>query len=317
MDNDVRIRLGIIGTGRIAKKFISELTSIPAFELVGVYNPNTASAMRFCEGAASLRVFKSLAELCESIDAVYIASPHPTHYEYCRFSLEEGLHVLCEKPMAVSANEVVELYDLAKERDLVLLEGIKTAFYPAFIKLEQVIKSEKIGEVVDVEASFTKLVSPDSPELSSREGAGSVFWLASYPLYAIGRLLGKNYREASFYSLRDDQGVDLFTRGLIAYEGKSASFKVGLGAKTDGCLVVTGTEGFAVVPAPWWNTSSFWLGFEDPKQIEEYCADYEGSGLRYEIAEFARLIQRDETESERLAQGDSQYIAGIMEQFLA
>lgn len=317
MNSQPPITLGIIGTGRIAEKFIGEIRAVGDFALSGVFNPHFDSALKFCKKHGLSSMFESLETLFENVDAVYIASPHHTHYEYARLALEHGVHVLCEKPLAVIPSEVIELFDLAHNGGLTLLEGVKTAFYPGFIKLEQVVKSGRIGEVVDVDASFTKLVSNDVPEVSNKQEGGSVLWLASYPLYAIGRLLGNDFLGVKFFSRKNADEVDVFTRGVLEYEGKSASFKVGLGAKTDGCLVVTGTKGFAVVPAPWWNTKSFWLGFEDPNEKEEYVCELNGYGLRYELAEFARLIRQSEAVSERMTQSDSEFIAKVMSFFLA
>lgn len=317
MNSQRPIILGIIGTGRIAEKFIDEIRALDDFALLGAFNPHVESAKRFCGEHDLSRTFKSLEALFQSVEAVYIASPHHTHYEYARAALEHGIHVLCEKPLAILPYEVGSLYGLAAEKGLTLLEGIKTAYYPGFIELEQIVKGGRIGEVVDVEASFTKLVASDVPEVSNKKDGGSVLWLASYPLYAIGRLLGVDFLEANFYSRQDDNGIDIFTRGVLGYDGRSASFKVGLGAKTDGCLIVTGTKGFAVVPAPWWNTRSFWLGFEDSSIKEEYSCELNGYGLRYEIAEFARLIRQNETVSERMTQVDSEFIAKVMSRFLA
>lgn len=317
MNSQHPIILGIIGTGRIAKKFVDEIRTLDDFTLLGAFNPHVESAERFCEEHSLSRTFKSLEALFQSVEAVYIASPHHTHYEYARAALEHGVHVLCEKPLAILPYEVSILYSLAREKELTLLEGVKTAYYPGFIELERIIKDGRIGEVVDIEASFTKLVANGVPEVSNKKDGGSVLWLASYPLYAIGRLLGVDFLETNFYSRQDDNGIDIFTRGVLGYDGQSASFKVGLGAKTDGSLVVTGTKGFAVVPAPWWNTKTFWFGFEDPIIKEEYSCELHGYGLRYEIAEFAHLIRQGETVSERMTQADSEFIAKVMSRFLA
>lgn len=312
------ISLGLIGTGRIAAKFVSEIAAVPDFELVGVYNPNIESAKRFSEINCSqqVKVFELLPGLLGSVDAVYIASPHFSHYEYSKAALEGGVHVLCEKPISISSDEVAVLYSLAREKRLAFVDGIKTAYYPGFACLEKVIANGEIGEVVAVDASFTKLVSQDASELRSDDG-GSVLWLASYPLYAISRFLGTEFIDTEFYSLENERGVDIFTRGVVAYKGGSASFKVGFGAKTDGDLVVTGTKGFAVVPAPWWNTKSFWLGFEDPNEVKEYSCELDGYGLRYEIEEFARLIQEGKTESEHLTESDSAFQAKVLAAFVS
>jgi predicted dehydrogenase len=114
-----------------------------------------------------------LMEIYSKVDAVYIASPHLTHADYIRKSLLNGKHVLCEKPLVLSSNEALELYELANERNLILMEGIKTAYAPAFQQLMAIVKSGAIGPVRDIEASFTKLMSGNFRELSVEQAGGS------------------------------------------------------------------------------------------------------------------------------------------------
>ena len=85
-------------------------------------------------------------------------------------------------------------------------------------------------------------------------------------------------------------GVDIYTKGLLVCDHTAASFEVGLGAKTEGSLVVSGTKGYAYVPAPWWKTSYFELRYEDQNQNKTYFYPFAGEGLRYEIKEFISAI---------------------------
>lgn len=310
-----RIKLGIVGTGRIAQKFMGEVREVPEFDVVAAYNPRAASVSAFCSAHDIEQQFTVLEDMLSAVDAAYIASPHITHFEYSMLALSAGVHVLCEKPVASSAKNVHLLYEQARASNVVFLDGIKTAYYPAFSALEEFLKSGRVGEVVDVEASFTKLLPPDLPELSSDGSGGSMTWLSSYPLYTIARIMGMNPQSVSFYSLFNDEDVDIFTRGVLGYERGSASFKVGFGAKTDGNMVVTGTRGFVVVPAPWWNMRKFQVRFEDPTIIEEYEYEFEGYGLRYEIAEFVRLIHAGASTSERLTEENSVFMAKVLEEF--
>ncbi len=312
--NATVIRIGIIGTGRIAQKFAAEARTVDELEIAGAYNPHSASAIRFCEEMYLGAAFPSLSSLFESVDAVYIASPHFTHKEYCEQAISAGVHVLCEKPLALCADDIDELFALAYMNEVVLIEGIKTAFYPGFEALERFVQSGRIGEVVAVDASFTKLMSGDVPELAS-DGGGSMLWLGTYPLYAISRLLGQSSTSLRLYSRFAENGIDLFTRGVVGYAEASASFMVGFGAKTDGALVVTGTEGFVKVPAPWWNTRSFSVGYEDPSITEEHSFELDGYGLRYEIAAFSSMIQESRFVCPQVTKDNCSFIAHAMEQF--
>jgi len=222
------------------------------------------------------------------LNAVYIASPHETHYEYARQALLAGKHVLCEKPMVFSVREAKELFALAKSQRLVLLEALKTAYCPGFQRLISCAKSGKIGRIVSVDAAFTKLVPSNVREMQDNGAGGSVAELASYPLLAILKLLGGEWREMRFTSYAPT--VDLFTRIDLWYPNAIASAKVGLGVKSEGSFVISGTRGYIYVPAPWWKTEYFELRYENPSDAEKHFYKFSGDGLRYEIVEFLNRI---------------------------
>jgi predicted dehydrogenase len=258
----------------------------------------------------------NLKSFFEKIDAVYIASPHNTHYEYMRTSLEHGKHVLCEKPMVLHARQAEEVYSLAKKNELVLLEGIKTAYAPGFLKLLAIARSGRIGQIRDVEACFTKLVSGDIRELQLEENGGSVTELASYPLLAIIKLLGTHYKDVRFETFVDEKGVDLYTKANLRYENAISTAKVGLGVKSEGQLLISGTQGYIYVEAPWWKTQYFEVRHENSNENEKFFTKFAGEGLRYELSDFMSMINGNEKKGFKLTTKESITIAGIIEKFL-
>ncbi len=127
-------RVGIIGTGRIAARFMPEAKLVSGISAQGVYNPHRDSAARFAE-RWEIEAYGDMEEFFEMVDVVYVASPHETHYGYIKAALAHGKHVLCEKPMVLERAQAEELFRCAKERGLILFEGIKTAYCPGFQKL--------------------------------------------------------------------------------------------------------------------------------------------------------------------------------------
>lgn len=150
-------RLGIIGTGRIAHRFVPEARIVEGIDVAAVYNPRITSAEKFAEELNIEYATADIESFIEKVDAVYIATPHETHEDYCRQMLSAGKHVLCEKPMSFTQKDAEELYALAEEKLLVLMEGIKTAYCPGFKALLEVVESGKIGRVIDVEACFSRI----------------------------------------------------------------------------------------------------------------------------------------------------------------
>lgn len=309
------INLGVIGSGRIANRFIPESKFVSGINVSGVYNPVLKYAKQFAEKHELSFFTDNFDEFISKVDAVYIASPHLTHGEYIRKSLQNRKHVLCEKPLVLSSNEALELYELANERNLILMEGIKTAYAPAFQQLMAIVKSGAIGTIKDIDASFTKLTSGPLRELSSQQAGGSVTELSSYPLLPIIKLLGANFKNMVFFSHNNNEGVDLFTRGILQYENAVATFKVGLGVKTEGELIISGTKGYAYVPAPWWKTEYFELRYEDLNNTRKYFYKFEGDGLRYEINEFVSLINNPGRNYLKLNKEESIAIINVIENF--
>lgn len=308
-------RIGIIGTGRIAGRFIPEAIAVSGVNVQSVYNPHTESEKKF-GGKWNLDMPQTLDEFWEGIDIAYIASPHETHYEYTRQALLHKKHVLCEKPLVLKKTEADELFNLAKENDVVLYEGIKTAYCPCFEKVIGTALGGIIGNIRAVDATFTKLESPANRELTDPMYGGSFTELASYGLLPAIKLLGGSYTDVRFESITDEKGIDQFTRCYLRYPNAVATATCGLGAKSNGELVITGTKGYIIVTAPWWKTTYFEVRFEDPDRIERYSDRFLGFGLRYELADMLNMINGGQRHGFKLTAEDSIAIAGIMDKFM-
>ena len=314
-ETQISISIGIIGAGRIARRFVTEAKFVGGVEISGVYDLDTYKSKQFQKLENTLTIYDDISSLLGNVDAVYIATPHLSHYSYIKQALLNGKHVLCETPLVLDGQQARELYDLAKMRGLVLLEANKTAHCPAFNHLIVMIKSGIIGEVVDVEASLSKLLSDrTSREFDHSQAGGSMYELASYPLLPIVKLLGTSYEHINLYS-RIENGVDIYTKGVVRYSKAICSFKLGLGVKTEGNLVISGTKGYAYVPAPWWKTDYFELRYEDQNDNKKFFYKWDGAGLRYEIQEFILCILNKRLYSARLTPQESIVMADIMQQF--
>jgi len=308
------VNIGIIGTGSIASRFIPEAKHVNSNEVVVAYNPNVEECELFCE-KFGLIVAKSEKDFLGQCDAVYIASPHYTHYDYVKHALLAGKHVLCETPFVFNQSQAEELYDIAQSRKLVLMVALKTAYCPAFVHLISLLKSGVIGEIVDVNASVTTLTDESSVKLNKNHYGGSMNENACFPLLAIFKLLGTNYNDICFYSKMRNE-VDIFTKAVFRYPSAVASFQVGLGVKTEGNLVVAGTKGYAYVPAPWWKTEYFELRYEDPNLNKKFFHTWAGDGLRYEIKDFVSAILAKEFFYSKVSVKENIKMAKVQEQYL-
>ena len=314
-EKQVLIKVGIVGCGNIAKRFIPEAGFVNGIEIVGAYDKDTNVLDNFVKNNNLSGTFTSFEAMLKDVDAIYVATPHLSHYTYCKQALLAKKHVLCEIPLVLEEEQARELYSLAEEQGVILMEANKTAHCPAFNHLMVMIKSGAIGEVVDIEASLSRLL-PDKTrrEFDPAQAGGSMYESVVYPLLPIFRLLGTEYKNLNIYS-RMENGVDIYTKGVLRYPTAVCSFKLGLGVKTEGNLVISGTKGYAYVPAPWWKTDYFELRYEDQNQNKKYFYKWDGEGLRYEIQEWMSCIVNKRFSSARLRRRESIAMAGVMQRF--
>lgn len=308
------VKVGVLGCGRMSQRFPVEADVVSGVDVCAAYDIDDAASAAYAQRFEGVTAAKSLDDFLGMVDAVYVATPHLSHYENIRQALLAGKHVLCETPMLLNGEEAQELYLLAEQQKCILMEANKTAYCPAFNHLMVLVKSGMIGEVVDIEASLSQLLDKSGREFDVKQAGGALHEEGSYPLLPIFRLMGTDFERLNLYS-RMENGVDVFTRGVFVYPKATCSFKVGLGVKTDGSLIISGTTGYAYVPAPWWKTDYFELRYEDQNETKKYFYKWDGFGLRYEIREFIACILNNRMSSAHLRRHESICMAKVMQQF--
>lgn len=306
-------RIGIIGTGRIAPRFLRESKLVSGVSTEAVYNPHFNHALEFAR-KYDLTAYEHIEDFFAASDIVYIASPHGSHYDYIMTALRHGRHVICEKPLALTRHEAESAFALAAEKKCLLIEAIKTAYAPGFQRLISVAFSGRIGALRHVDACFTKLEASSSRELTDTEFGGSFLELASYVLLPIIKLFGVDYESVHFESVNAENGVDVFTQVYFRYKNAMAVATCGLGVKSEGRLVISGTKGYIIVPVPWWKTNYFEVHYENTEEIERYSEPFLGEGLRYEIGDLLHQLDTGAADF-RLTREESIALAGIIERF--
>lgn len=303
-ENIETIRLGIIGTGRIAQRFIKEALCVNKIEILSVLSKEISRAEVFIKQNDILYGFDHLEDFLDSgIDAVYIASINEYHYEHCKAALLHNKHVLCEKPVVLDQTQLIELTQLAQQKQLVFMEGIKTAYAPCFIKLLEELQGGIIGEIKEVRSTFSKLILDKTAREWSHPLGGATNELASYTQLICTKVLGVSNKINFYTSL--SHHVDSSNIIISEYDNdKIAISTVAIGRKSDGSAIISGTQGYIFVPAPWWLTKEFFVKFEDPNKELTYHYEFEGDGLRYEISEFISCINRKQYESKLLTHAE-------------
>ena len=301
---DNHINIGIIGTGRIAARFLEESSYVSGINVSAIYNPHLESVLWFAKNNkididGPMILTDDIEVFFDSVDAVYIATPHETHTEYISTALRREKHVLCEKPIGLNKSDIKGMLAIANDNNLVCMEAIKTAYCAGFQRILDIVKSGTIGKVRDVEAAFSKIGAAAGREMWGASG-GSFTELASYCLLPVMKLLG----------------TDSYTKMMMTYDDGVATIKTGLGVKTEGELIVAGDDGYIRVPSPWWLTKRIEVHHENPNQVEVYEEEFAGGGLRYEIEAFVKCINNPGV-VKKITDEESIWLSGMMEQFLA
>ena len=279
------INLGLVGEGNVLKKFYDESKLVNGIEVNAILVDNENE--KKCYENEDLVLTNSYEELLSMVDAVYIISHPSQHYYQIKNALIQGKHVLCESPIALNEKDFSELIDLAKEKNLILMDSIKTAYSTAYDRLLLLLKGGNIGDIYSIDATCTSLREYDDNSWNTISS-----W-APTALLPIFQILGTDYKNKTINSLTldDKPDFDLFTKIDFQYENAVASIKVANSVKSEGELVISGSEGYAYVPAPWWKTDYFELRFENLEDNKKYFYQLDGEGIRYELVAFAKSIE--------------------------
>ena len=308
---DQPIKIGVVGDENeltLMDKFVSECRYVNGISVEGICYPNIEQLPQ--ELRHLTVVTEDYETLIGQVNAVYIISNINEHFDQIRYALDHNVHVLCESPLTKSVEEWREVTELAKQKHLVLMDAIRTAYSTAYYRMLLLVKSGRIGDVVSVDASCSSLRE------KTQNSIGSFFSWGPNALLPIFQILGTDYANKQIISLFEDdnQQYDAFTKVTFVYPKAVASIKVGKGVKTEGELVISGTTGYVYVPAPWWKTDYFEIRREDPTQNKRYFYQLEGEGIRYEIVSFLKAIHQSRHVS-YIQEDVSLAIVGVIEDF--
>ena len=289
------LKIGIIGESSVVmSKFVSECNYVNGVSVIGICAQNKQS---LSDALLSLPLVTSEYELLlNQVDAVYVLSHPSMHYAHVKKALEAGKHVLCESPVTLNLGECQELFSLAKEKGLVLSDGIKTAYSTAYNRMILLAKGGKIGDIVSVDSICTSLKQVDyTNEAELEQTWNSLSAWGPTAMLPIFQLLGTDYEKKEILSrVRNEKyKYDEFTKVTFRYPHAVASIKVGKGVKSEGELIISGTKGYIYVPAPWWKTDYFELRYELPDNNKRYFYQLDGEGIRYEIVSFVKAVDNN------------------------
>jgi predicted dehydrogenase len=293
------IRWGVAGPGAIARGFANAMRLVNDGEIVAVGSRSIDRATAFAEECAlepRCGDYEALATDPE-VDVVYVATPHSRHEADTLAYVENGKHVLCEKPLALSAVQARRIVHAARDRGVFLMEAIWSRFLPAYRVLADLLAEGRIGEPLLVEADFGFRAPLDpSHRLFDRAlGGGALLDLGIYPVQLCSLVLGRPDRVVAD-GVVGETGVDEQVAAVLHHPGGAlgvvkAAIRVGMACSAR----ISGSEGVIELPAFMHCPMSLTVATASGR--EEIDAAYEGDGLRFEIDEVNRCLAAGLTES--------------------
>ncbi|MCI0709955.1 MAG: Gfo/Idh/MocA family oxidoreductase [Chloroflexi bacterium] len=293
-----RIRWGILSTGNIAHSFTQDLKIVERAEVVAVGSRTQASADAFAERYQIPHAHAGYQGLADDpdVDVIYIGTPHTFHYENTLMCLEAGKHVLCEKPFAMNARQTREMINLARRKNLFLMEAWWTRFLPATIKLLELLP--QIGPVRSVMTDFGFYLVPDPTHriFAKSLGGGSLLDVGIYPVAFAMLILGKPDQILTSAHM-GETGVDVNASYIFHYNnGSMAVLHSSLVGDTAQDAHVTGEKGRLTLPTPFWMAGSVELA-RGTDEVTVYQMPTTGKGYSHEAAEVMRCIREGRIES--------------------
>ncbi|MFR8317680.1 MAG: Gfo/Idh/MocA family protein [Catenibacillus sp.] len=296
---------GIIGTGGIATKFADTLNAMTDDVCAyGVASRNYGNAYHFAKAHHVRQAYESYERMLSDnqIQAIYIATPHPCHVEHAAAAMKAGKHVLCEKPVAMNANQVQYLIDVAYDHNVFFMENMVTRFLPTTHQVRQWINDGEIGEVRFVEGHFGFPAQgfPKSRWFNKDLGGGALLDVGIYPVNYATMILGYDIEDIQTMAYIGEAGTDEHHTITLSYRGgrRLASLSASVVSDTGNGAVISGEYGKIVIDH--FTAGQRVVLYRNFKEPEVAFFPHEVNGFEYSIREAAACIKDKELESSRL-----------------
>ena len=290
---------GILGPGGIAKAFATDLKLLDGHSVAAVGSRTLKNAQDFANtfGGTAYGSYEALVA-DPTIDAIYVATPHPAHKDNVVLALNAGKPVLCEKPFAVNAKEAQEMVAAAQKNNVAMMEAMWSRFLPHYAQVREIVASGVLGKILTVHADHGQRLADQNivrlvePALAG----GALLDLGIYPVSFAHMVLG-NPTKITASGVLTDKGVDAQTSMIFDYaDGAQAVLNTTMIEQTPCRAVVAGVDGWLEIDRVFYTPTSMRVTLFDGS-VTEYPTNYTGHGLREQAEAFKKLVQSGHTQS--------------------
>jgi len=293
-------RWGIVGPGNIAENFAKSIAAVDNAEISAVASRNADRAADFAGRYTIAHTFDNYQKLAEdgNIDAVYIATPASLHYEHIKLFINAGVPVLCEKPFTINQQQTDELFALAKQKNVFLMEAMWTPFLPIYRTVDQWLDEGRIGAIKSMQSSFGFAIARErSQRLLSKElGGGVLLDMGVYNVAISQYLLNKFPQKIQAFGHIGSTGVDEMVSANLDYgDGVCSQFICSFHTRLRNDFTISGEKGeIKVHPMFWFNGAASLTVGDEETVVRKACR---AEGFEYEIEHAMACIQRGDIES--------------------
>ena len=299
MKNNNSLKWGIIGLGNIANQFAADLVLLEDAHLYAVASRDNDKAIVFAKKYNCDKAYDSYDALFEDdqVDIVYIATPHDSHAELSIKAMQNGKHVLCEKPLALSYKDAVRMIEVSRNTNKFFMEAFWTRFIPSVQEVLTKVNNGIIGDVKYVKADFAFCANEtDGGRLFDKNlGGGALFDIGVYPLFLSYIMLGIP-KEIIAKSIYHKNGIDLQTSMILQYEKAQAVLQASIVSESDMKATIGGTKGRIELNSPWFIADGYSVFKEE--QETSFSLPNLGKGYTHEAIECRKCIKNNQIESQ-------------------
>lgn len=308
------MKLGILGAGGIASTMAKTVAGMKDVEAYAVAARDLGRAQVFAQKYEVKKAYGSYEEMLadDEVELVYIATPHSHHYLHAKMCLEAGKHVLCEKAFTVNAEQAQKLFDLAKEKKLLITEAIWTRYMPSRKMINDIIESGVIGEVTAVTANLSYTVSHVERIRKPELAGGALLDVGVYPINFASMVLGDKVKDVKATAIFQN-GVDILDSIAMVFEGdRMATLQCGAREISDRMGSIFGTRGYMQVQNIN-NPEKITVFDTEHKEVASYVVPEQISGYEYEVESCMKAIHEGKTECPEMPHAETIRIMKIMD----
>lgn len=310
----MKLKWGIVGFGKIAADFVEDLGLSSNNILHGIASRSEFKAIELQKKYGLKKTYPSYDAIFQDpdIDIIYIATPHDSHSELSLKAMKHGKHVLCEKPSGINRLQVESMVLCSQENNVFFMEALWTRFNPNIEKLLELIEADAIGEIHHINGDFCFYKAYDSSSrlFDINRAGGALLDIGIYPIFLSYLLLGYPQNIDSNAILHEN-GIDLQSSGILAYEKASASFLSSLIIPSKADAFILGKKGRIEIESRWHETNSIKL--ISPNKEEHYKVSKIGRGFYHEIEECYDCISLNLIESKKWSHQNSIDLVSILD----